>query len=389
MSRKAKAETHVVREQVYLKKPANSPFYQYYFRLNAYSFRQSTKTTDLKRAEDIALAAYYEARKLDKGAIRKKVSFKKLCGMYLEYVKHDTRYKYHKEIIETKLLPFFGKFKSVQQITNSDILDYMTQRVSRYRKKPKPQTLNRESSALRQICKFAHQKNLMEEEFEIPLSKERHAFGRRRHFTLSEYRTVLKTACKRIREVPNDGLRTTIKWRRQLLLDYIIFLANTGVRVDESKTIIWRNVDFENQTIKLENAGKVRSSRILYARPSGISALKRIYKRRLDYLQDIQSLNAIPAHEFIFCLPNGQKIGNTKTAFRALLKACGFVYKNSEEIHTLTSLRHSYATFSLTRKGPKKITTRALSMQLGTSLRMIEKHYGHDLIEDYKDEILG
>ena len=70
MSRKANVETHVVREQVYLKKPASSPFYQYYFRLNAYSFRQSTKTTDLKRAEDIARAAYYEARKLDKGAIR-------------------------------------------------------------------------------------------------------------------------------------------------------------------------------------------------------------------------------------------------------------------------------------------------------------------------------
>ena len=36
-----------------------------------------------------------------------------------------------------------------------------------------------------------------------------------------------------------------------------------------------------------------------------------------------------------------------------------------------------------------RATTRALAKQMGTSQRMIEKHYGHDEIEDYRDELSG
>jgi hypothetical protein len=53
----------------------------------------------------------------------------------------------------------------------------------------------------------------------------------------------------------------------------------------------------------------------------------------------------------------------------------------------LTSLRHTYATFRLTTKIGKRATMRALAQQMGTSDRMIQKHYGHDQIEDYRDEL--
>jgi len=32
---------------------------------------------------------------------------------------------------------------------------------------------------------------------------------------------------------------------------------------------------------------------------------------------------------------------------------------------------------------------RALAKQLGTSTKMIEKNYGHDVVEDYRDELMG
>ena len=76
-------------------------------------------------------------------------------------------------------------------------------------------------------------------------------------------------------------LKTRQHWQRQLLYDYILILANTGLRVDESKTIIWRNVDFDNRTILLEYAGKTRSSRRIVMRRSAIKALQRIKARRL------------------------------------------------------------------------------------------------------------
>jgi hypothetical protein len=35
----------------------------------------------------------------------------------------------------------------------------------------------------------------------------------------------------------------------------------------------------------------------------------------------------------------------------------------------------------------KRATMRALSQQMGTSEKMIQRHYGHDQIEDYRDEL--
>ena len=58
-----------------------------------------------------------------------------------------------------------------------------------------------------------------------------------------------------------------------------------------------------------------------------------------------------------------------------LLKDCGFEYKNADDKHTLTSLRHSYATFRLTGIKGKRASMRGLATQMGTSQKMLEKHY--------------
>ena len=71
------------------------------------------------------------------------------------------------------------------------------------------------------------------------------------------------------------------------------------------------------------------------------------------------------------------------------LKSCGFKYAKPADKHVLTSLRHSFATFKLTTQTGKRASPRALSKQMGTQERMIEKYYGHDVVEDYRDELLG
>ena len=69
--------------------------------------------------------------------------------------------------------------------------------------------------------------------------------------------------------------------------------------------------------------------------------------------------------------------------------AAGFEYDNTHDKHSLTSLRHSYATFRLTTRRGECISMRGLAMQMGTSERMIDEHYGHDQILDYEDELAG
>ena len=45
--------------------------------------------------------------------------------------------------------------------------------------------------------------------------------------------------------------------------------------------------------------------------------------------------------------------------------------------------------FSLTRTYGTRVTIRTLVQQMDTSERMINVHYGHDDIEDYRDELQG
>src|SRR5262249_24960194 len=109
-------------------------------------------------------------------------------------------------------------------------------------------------------------------------------YRRRRHFTSNEYKKLWQKAKQRAKELEGIPLKTRQHWQRLLLLDYIMILANTGIRVDESKTIIWRNVDFNLRTISLEHSGKTRSSRRIVMRDSAITALQRIKERRLAFL---------------------------------------------------------------------------------------------------------
>jgi hypothetical protein len=114
--------------------------------------------------------------------------------------------------------------------------------------------------------------------------------------------------------------------------------------------------------------------------------LKRIQQRRLVYLEiKKQKLNP---NEKIVALADGTVVVSLKKGFNELLSACGFTYESIIEKHALTSLRHTYATFRLTTRSGNRASVRALAKQMGTSEKMIERHYGHDVVEDYRQELL-
>lgn len=175
--------------------------------------------------------------------------------------------------------------------------------------------------------------------------------------------------------------------QRELLRDYILILANTGLRVDEAKTLIWRNVDLEEHTLFLERAGKTKSTRKVFMRIGAVRALRRIRARREAHLA--RSGESLDPATKVITMSDGKEVKSFKKGFDQLLIACGFRYNSAEEKHALTSLRHTYATFRLTTRTSKRATIRSLAKQMGTSERMIERHYGHDVIDDYRDELVG
>ena len=118
-------------------------------------------------------------------------------------------------------------------------------------------------------------------------------------------------------------------------------------------------------------------------------AIKRIRDRRHDRLDALGDEELVKATDAVPKLPNGTVVKSFKKGFNALLEECGFIYENAEEKHSMTSLRHTYARFALTRTDGKRASMRALATQMGTSERMIQQHYGHDEIVDYEDELRG
>jgi integrase len=242
------------------------------------------------------------------------------------------------------------------------------------------------------MLRFAHAHQWIDTVPAVPFLAEALTRRRRRDFTTEEYLLLRRTAVERIRHLPADKTaaeRNQIKHQRQLLYDVIQLLANSGLRVDEMRSITWRCVDWTNGDIILERAGKRRSNRRLVLMRPAVSALLRLAQRRKNW--QLQHAEPVMLHtdEKIIALPSGKSVRQLDTGFDLLLKACGFRYTEVINKHALTSLRHTYATRALTRKGSYKISTHVLSLQMGTSERMIRAHYGHDSIEDYRQELRG
>ena len=386
MGRKAKDDTIAVAEGIYLKE--KDGVLHAYFRLAGKQFRKSTKTSDLTAAKLQALTWHREClRKADAGEEIEKISFARLKRSYLEHICKQTKHGHHKGAIERHFLPFFSKFDDISKIKKADILDYMKFRTAKSEQAPTPQTINRENTVLRQMLRYAVDRGWLKVAPTITNESERLTWRRRRHFTFEEYRKLYRTAQKRIRQLKDNPLTKRQYEQRKLLLDYILLLANTGLRVDEAKTLIWRNVDWESKTLLLENAGKTKSKRRVIMRDGAYQAIKRIQDRRLKFLEAKQQ--AFDVNEKIVALPNGVAVVSLKKGFNELLIACGFKNKTIFEKHALTSLRHTYATFRLTTRSGNRASVRALSKQMGTSEKMIERHYGHDVVEDYRDELAG
>lgn len=401
MGRKNKNTTIEIAEGAYLKRKDAESVWHYYFRLNNQVFRKTTKTKDRARATLIALQHYQDVKeKRHQNLQLERVSFRALSKRYLVYIKSQSKHTYHSETTERHFTPFFKKFDDVSKITNKDIYAYIAERQNKANGKVANQTVNRENSALRQMLQYGIDCGWVSKDIRVKPLKD--AKSRRRpHFTLEEYTHLLKVSRARAKEYEikkkkkkdqklSDkqlGRLTQQYWSRNLLRDVIIILANTGMRVGELRTVRWKDINFDNGEIQLHHAGKVKSSRRVIMRGYAPNALQRILDRRKEYIS--KNDGKFSDAEKVQSLPNGKTVISMKKGFRELIKACAFDYENPAEKHSLTSLRHTFATFRLTDRNGQRASTRALAKQMGTSEKMIEQHYGHDDATDYRAEILG
>ena len=388
MGRKAKNDSVIVTEGLLLKRTSASPLWQCYFRTHKQTFRKSTGTADLDKAKLKAFEWYFEVKKqAADGVVIGRIGFDKLCENYTKTIIGAAKIQYQTETINRHFKPFFSSIADIKQITDGKVADYIVHRRTKSKNEPTPQTLNRENTVLRQIFSYALAQRWITAQIKVPFISEAQTKRRRPHFTAQEYKTLCNVAKRRVFEALEDRqIQHTIK-NRELLVDIIRILANTGLRVDELNDMTWKNVDWHNGDINLNRAGKRKSSRKLVMKRGAMDALDFLKWRREEWLRENRKGEELDLNEKIMTLADGTEVKSIKTAFNSLLKACKFNYADIKDKHTLTSLRHTYATLALTNKTGRRPSTRVLAEQMGTSEKMIQAHYGHDTVEDYREEL--
>ena len=145
-----------------------------------------------------------------------------------EYVQgHSARLRVH-------LVPFFGDM-GLSEITPGQVQEYRIHRheeaVKDHGKPPARSTMHQEIVVLRQTLKAAVRHRWLDR---LPdLSEPYRASGKISHrawFSPEEYKKLYEATRRRARTPKNPRY----KWESEQLHDYVLFMANTGLRPDEA-----------------------------------------------------------------------------------------------------------------------------------------------------------
>lgn len=276
------------------------------------------------------------------------------------------------ERVETYALRFFGGMK-IEAIGPSDFTDYWAWRKTNFNKKvPSNGTLRRERTSILPVFKFAVSKGYIPAipETEPPKAQ----LERRPTFTLDEWRKLTVRARAWVKEGESKAT-----WRHRFMTQqYVLILANTGMRVGELRGLRWsdlRTVKTDDGTrLVAEVRGKTGVCEVVFQQ-SADQYVKRVYDLRVMELNDLPDDSTdrnVPPDEAIFCHKDGTPIQTMKTAFKSLLAFAKIPIERNGGSRTIYSLRHFYATMRLSHETSPFL----LAKQMGTSVEMLEKFYG-------------
>lgn len=349
--------------------------------------RITTKRTNLDEAQRVATDAYDRARFLHRegfNAISRR--FRDVAELTIKQMDAETAngkgkviYKDYKQVIQTYLIPFFGK-SQIDKITQEDISRFESWRESEMAKSPSASTIMNHNAALKRVFDSAVVQGWMLKK-NIPELKNRGKKGNRRpDFTLDEWRKVTANLRHWITKAPDERSRHM----RELLRDYVLILSNTGIRTGkEANSIKWKHIRWTTDAdgdryLMIAVKGKT-GERELVARHGCEVFLARIQSRFPDLAKmSFDQLLKARVDDFVFRLParttkDGKYLESSRTpnlyhTFNQFLVEHDLLEDKQGNHRTLYSLRHMYATMRLMID---KVPHHDLAKQMGTSIQMI------------------
>ncbi len=370
---------------------------------------KSLKTGDLSAAITEAEDLFYELRAEQKQGLDVKLAgnlrFKDLWKLF--YETHQTGLSIHRQRLHTSFaknyfVPFLGEHR-VADMADAFVEKYWDWRINFYnpvRREaegnddpippnaasiPSQKTLDMEAGMLRQIFRWGKRVGCVKREPWIKPPNVKHTKGvvRRPTFSESEWKRVYE----HLREWVTETIVTSVgenggrlnragpnarhRSQRELLRHYLLFIANSGLRPNEARQLLWRDIREEE-----DEDGK--PALVIEVAPTTKTGARTVVCREGTghYLERLKTLSKyIKPDDYVFSGADGKPVDNFNNSFKKVLSGLGLLEDRWGERRSVYSLRHFYCTQALLSGVPIHV----LAKNMGTSITHIEQHYSHVL----------
>jgi len=366
------ARHEILGGKVQLYKRPKGRFWQCSTSIGGMQHRATTKKEGIGEAEDAAEEWYLELRgTFKRGELGKLVAanaektFRDAAEVFIrefpiitEGQRNPIYVKGHERRLRNYLIPFLGD-KPLSEVTGGAVTEYRIDRIEKSKAKwgklPARNTIHQEIVALRQTLKTAMRHGWLKA---MPdLTQPYKANGKISHrawFSPIEYRKLYLATSARAQHPKKERYR----YECEELHDFVIFMANTGLRPDEAKRLEYRDVtivkdrETDERILEIEVRGK-RGVGYCKSMPSAVAPFLRLRKR-----------NKAQPTDLIF--PNDQHV-----LFNNILEEEELKVDREGQRRTAYSLRHTYICLRLMEGAD----IYQVAKNCRTSVEMIEKFY--------------
>jgi integrase len=365
-----------------------------------FSTKQEGQELAAKAAEDwyLTLQGKMRAGTLDDGPTFKKTAdqFLKEYGVITEGERSEKWTESHAIRLRVHLIPFFGDLP-LEKVSSGKVQEYRVHRMTSYAapnpnsksqhkprtRPPARSTLHDEIVTLSMVLKTAMRHGWLET---LPnLSQPYKSRGKITHrpwFSPEEYKQLYEAA----RAYAKEPFHLNYKWNAEQVYDFVLFMANTGLRPDEAFNLQHRDVTIarddgtREEILEIEVRGK-RGVGHGKSMPGAV----RVYKRLLDRVKPVhvesrrerqlrrKEGRAAPPPPVVEYPQPGDHVfpGNHIKLFNNLLERTGLKFDRDGKPRTAYSLRHTYICMRLMEGAD----IYQIAKNCRTSVEMIEKHY--------------
>jgi integrase len=334
--------------------------------------RTTTGTDSLAKAKDFAHDWYLELHgKISRGEVKAEKTFKEAAAAFeheYEVITEGQRspayVRGHKDRIRLHLNPFFGA-KGVSAVTPGLVQEYRIYRRQSERP-PARTTLHHELVTLRQVLKTAVRHGWLPGVPDLTAPyKSSGKIGHRAWFSPEEYKQLYTATRARANDKENHRRKAAAQ-----LHDYVLFMANTGLRPDEASRLEYRDVEIiddedTNERILLISVRGKRGVGYCKSTRGAVRPFERIVDRHTTKPKKADE-NPVPPKPTDRLFPSRQHMLLNK-----VLADTGLKTDREGQRRTAYSLRHSYICFRLMEGAD----IYQVAKNCRTSVEMIEKFY--------------